>query len=156
VLTGKLKTDYQREYMRRRRAGLPTAKPRQKAEWKPSRRTVEQVSHWVRVAHHRPWRLRGLGAQVLAGMTFVPDQDGKIQMTDAVWAELCRRYKTLTDQRRAEREREREEAAKPRPPRCMFCGEAKSPQRIMVGNGSRLICEQCVAESAAIVAEQRS
>jgi hypothetical protein len=41
MLKGEAKTAYQREWMRRKRAGLPTAKP--KPEWQPSQRMIDDL-----------------------------------------------------------------------------------------------------------------
>jgi hypothetical protein len=133
MLKGQAKTDYQREYMRRRRAGLPTATPKPPKEWKPTQRILDQIAQWISVADRQPWRLGELGRQVLAGLTFEPDENGKIHVTDDIWAELCRRYKQFADERRAECQKEKEEAAKPTPRCRSFCRKPSSLERIMWG-----------------------
>ena len=59
-------------------------------------------------------------------------------------------------ERRAERERRKAEAAKPKQRRCTFCGEPASADRLMIGDGFPFICETCVAEAAATIAPHRS
>jgi hypothetical protein len=156
MLTGEAKRNYQRLYMRRRRARLPTKAPKAPKEWEPSQRVIDDITRWI----SRPrWRLRGLGAQVLEGFTFEPDQNGKIHLSDDVWEKLCRRYEALVDERRAVRETEKEEAAKPKPKRCLFCSKPASPDLILVGDGGRSICEMCVTECVArrtVCARRRS
>ena len=83
----------------------------------------------------------GRGAAVLDGLTFVDNADNT-----AFWQEACRRY---ADTRR-------EQAPKSKPPRsCLFCGEAASPDRILVGDDHSSICEHCVAQANAAIAETR-
>jgi hypothetical protein len=153
VLKGEAKTAYMREYMRRKRAGLPTTKPklpRPKAEWKPSQRIIDQIDHWRHLRAHRPWRLRRFGERVIDGLTLD---------TDESWMEACRRYEAYSDERRANREKEKQEAAeaaaKPNVRYCLFCNEPESTKRIFVGDGFWIICENCIAEAAAMVADQR-
>ena len=153
MLKGKAKTDYMRDYMRRKRAGLPTAKSTAdkpaggEREWKPTKRVINQIAYWARVrASAAPWRLRAIGDRVIDGLTLD---------TDESWMEACRRYKALKDERRAEREKEKEQAAKPKPRYCLFCREPESTERIFVGHGVFLICEKCIAEAAAVVASAK-
>jgi hypothetical protein len=90
-------------------------------------------------------------------LSFEPDKDRIIHMTDSIWEELVRRYRALTEKRRIEREREKEEAAKPTPRYCSFCREPTTSKRMFWGdeNWSLLICETCVATAAASFAEHR-
>ena len=45
MLQGDAKRAYQRVWMRRKRAGKPTANPK---PWKPTKRMVDQVRYWLR------------------------------------------------------------------------------------------------------------
>lgn len=145
--------------MRRRRAGLPTAtpkSPRPKPD-EPSQSVIYQISRWVSQANS--WRLRGIGAQVLKGMTFEPDENGKIHLTDARWEELWRRYKMVTEERRAERKREQLEAleaAKPKPRCCSFCIEPIPDGCLSYGDRTLWICETCITTAAAAIAQHRA
>ena len=150
MLKGQAKTDYQREYMHRRRAGLATAKPKAKLPWRPSRRMVATVRHWQYLAQHRPSHLRQPARTIIDGLNLT---------TDGGVLEACRRYQAHLAARRAARKREAEEreAAKKAPARCSFCREPASSDHIMVGDGVHFICESCVAETAnAIVTHKRS
>ena len=158
MLKGEAKTAYMREYMRRKRAGQPTTttppKPKPKAEWEPSQCIINEIDHWRRMRAHRLTSLRGLGARVIEGLTLDSDES---------WMEACRRYKAFTDERRANRGKEKqaaaeaaaEAAAKPKVRHCWFCREPTSTKRIFVGDGALVICEICIAEAATIVAVQR-
>jgi hypothetical protein len=44
---------------------------------------------------------------------------------------------------------------KPKVRYCLFCNEPQSTKRIFVGDRFWIICENCIAEAAAIVADQR-
>jgi hypothetical protein len=83
MLTGAAKTAYQREWMRRKRAGLPTAKP--KAAAGPRQRVIDQISRWVSLRSAD--RLYGRGAAILDGLSFVNGGDNT-----AFWQQACRRY----------------------------------------------------------------
>jgi hypothetical protein len=151
VLTGEAKTAYMREYMRRKRAGLPTRKPKPpkpKPEWKPRQRVIDQINGWQHLRARG--LLSGLGSRVIDGLTLD---------TDESWMEACRRYEAYSDERRANREKEKQEAAgaaaKPKVRYCLFCNEPESTKRIFVGDGFWIICENCISEAAAIVAHQR-
>jgi len=150
MLKGQAKTDYQREYMRRRRAGLATAKPKPKAKlpWQPSHRMLETVRHWQHLAQRAPWRLRQPALNIIDGLDLA---------TEEGVFEACRRHQAHLDARRAARKREAEEreAAKKAPARCSLCGECASPDRFVVGEGIHFICESCVAEVANLIARHR-
>jgi len=158
MLKGEAKTRYMREYMRRKRAGQPTAtkpkpEPRSPAEWEPPQRMVDQITWWRK----KPWGRRGLGHRLFAKLPFADNRT----WTEDNMLEACRLYQAMLDERSAEREREKEEEAKPRVARCNFCREPASPERILVdagGDGCEgiwCICETCVANAAAVIAEQR-
>ena len=149
MLKGEAKTAYMREYMRRRRAGLATAKPpKPKPPWQPPQHMIEKIRHWQRVARSsQPRRLRQPGHVIIDGL----DLD-----TDEGMAEACRRYKSHRDAQHEAPKRaavQREAAKKA----CWFCGEPASGDRIVIAApaGCPLICEMCVAEAARIIADER-
>jgi hypothetical protein len=96
MLKAKAKTEYMREYMRRKRAGLPTRK--EPKERRPSAGMISRIEYWARLRQSRPWRLYGTGRKVI---------DGLALDTDDSWMEACRRYKAILDERR-----ERKKAAR--------------------------------------------
>ena len=106
MLKGEAKTAYMREYMRRRRAGLATAKP--KPPWRPPQRMIAQIRHWGAIPS---WRMRQPAHVIIDGLRLDTD-DGVL--------EACRRYKRYLDDRRETKRREAEEreAAKRAPPEC--------------------------------------
>ena len=149
MLKGQAKIDYQREYMRRKRAGLPTAKP--KPEWQPTERMIDEIKWW---AQH-PWKAGATGRQVIAGLILDNDES---------WMEACQRYKAITDERRAKRkadkEREKKLDEERKILRCSFCDkpmtETGKIQWFGMGYERRdgtkvydaIICEPCVTEAA--------
>jgi len=146
MLKGDAKTAYQREYMRKKRAGLPTAtKP--KAEWRPTQAMVDQIQHWRQMRVDEPWRLRDTALRVLDGLT-------NKTWTEDDMMEACRRLKAHQDEREAERERREDELSKPVVWHCLFCGEPESPERLLYGKGIS-ICEKCIDEAAAAMARHR-
>ncbi len=157
MLTGAAKTAYQREYMRRRRAGQPKPepKPKPKPAWQPSQLLVHQIKCWASMRAHRPWRLGKFGAEVIDGLEFDTDEE---------WMEACHRHRGITEARRQEKQQQKQDAARPEPTkpppviRCSFCGEPTSDPRIMIRNrgGSAHICETCVADAAEIIAAKRA
>jgi hypothetical protein len=159
MLHGTAKRDYMREYMRKRRAGEPTRKP--KPEWEPTQRMVDEVEHWFYLKLHRRRDLRGIGRAVVAGLD-PHNEDGTAN--EASWTEALQRYRTLRAERRAGRRvrRKREEAernAPPPPKRCSFCNEPASAKSTLVGPSDYsfpLICETCTKEAAAIFAKVKA
>ena len=131
MLHGDAKRAYQREYMRRKRAGKPTVNPK---PWKPTKRMVDQVCYWLRTG----------APQTLTGRKIIEGLDP----TDE--HEALRRCKAHLDQH------ERERYAPP-PPKC--CTRLRRPfndLRTLVGNASYpLICETCTTEAAAIFVKRR-
>jgi hypothetical protein len=133
MLQGEAKTAYMREYMRRKRAGLPTVKP--KKEWEPSQRMIREIEHWAKY----PKRTRGMGRQVINGLTLD---------NDTSWMEACRRYKAILDKRWAEAKERKRLASLPPPPKCCsFCGKPQSSRRILVGDRYTFICQQCATKA---------
>jgi hypothetical protein len=135
-----------RAYMRRKRAGQSTTTPRPpkpKSDG-PSQRVINQIAYWA----CNPWRARGIGPQVI---------DGLVLDNDESWQEACRRHKVLTEERRAKREREKLEAAKPTTRYCSFCHEPTTIERMFWGDetGYPLICDVCVAAAATAIAEHK-
>ena len=67
MLQGDAKRDYQRDYMRRKRAGEPTRKPPQppkpKQPWQPTQRMADKVRYWFGLKFNRPSYLRGIGCE---------------------------------------------------------------------------------------------
>jgi hypothetical protein len=146
MLKGQAKTDYMRGYMRRRRAAQTAAKPQREPKpirTTPPQRMIDQIEHWGYLL--RSGRTRWLCSY---GFQIIHDLDLD---TDEGMAEACRRYQEHHDQRRAEKEAQKEADAKTAPPRCSFCGEPASSDRLVCGDGPR-ICESCVAEAAAAIA----
>ena len=89
MLKGEAKTAYMREYMRRRRAGLATAKPpKPKPPWQPPQHMIEKIRYRQRVARSSQPRLRQPGHVIIDGL----DLD-----TDEGMAEACRRYQSHHD-----------------------------------------------------------
>jgi hypothetical protein len=148
MLKGQAKTDYQREYMRRRRAAAPQREPKPIRKAAP-KRMIEQIKYWGR--HAGSANLSSVGRAVIDGLDLGTDQG---------MAEACRRYKVHLDQRRTAKEAQakREADAKTATKRYSFCGEPASKDRIMVGgsNGWSFICDSCVGEADAIIAAQRA
>src|SRR5262245_59219939 len=144
MLKGEAKTAYMREYMRRRRAGLATAKP--KPPWRPSPRRIHTVRRWQRLARNGSSYLPHHASKIIDGL----DLD-----TDEGMAEACRRYQAHLDAQREEKEREKEREATAKKPKCWFCSEPASSHRILIGDGFLCICEMCVAEAARIIADKR-
>jgi hypothetical protein len=145
MLKGQAKTDYQREYMRRRRAGQVAVKPLPKPKrTAPPKRMIDQIRYWGR--HADSWRLHRVGRAIIDGLDLGTEQG---------MAEACRRYQDHLDRRRTAKESwaKKEAEAKTAPKRCSFCSSAPAA----VGNGYGLfICEGCVDEAAAIIAAQRA
>jgi hypothetical protein len=46
-------------------------------------------------------------------------------------------------------------AAKPSVPRCSFCDELGTPDRLLVGDQDCIICEDCITLAVARIAEAR-
>ena len=145
MLKGEAKTAYMREYMRRRRAGLATAKP--KPPWRPPQRMIAQIRHWGAILS---WRMRQPAHVIIDGLRLDTD-DGVL--------EACRRYKRYLDDRGETKRREAEEreAAKRAPPECSFCFKPASRKRIVLAIGGTdypRICGTCVAKAARIIARR--
>jgi ClpX C4-type zinc finger len=149
MLTGEAKRNYQRDYMRRRRAGqaapeqaAPERKPPPPPKpWQPPERLIEQIAYWIR----HPRSRRGLGDEVMEDLHFDTDEE---------WMEACHRHKGITEWRR---EQKRNPPPKPvRKPTCSFCYEPQSATRIFVNNGFTNICEMCVAECVKVIAAMKA
>jgi formylmethanofuran dehydrogenase subunit E len=134
MLTGDAKRDYMREYMRRKRAGELTAKPKpEKPEWRPTSQQRQRVREQLRLS---PYHRSHVGKAIYDGLG-TGDED-----------EALRRYKAHLDRRN--------EPAPPAPKRCSFCGEPASEDRLLVTDGRyQFICEPCTKEAAAVFAERR-
>jgi|GEM_PF-6386849 len=141
MLQGEAKTAHMREYIGRKRAGLPTAKP--KKPWEPPWWMTYNVKIWAkRRAGREPWRVGRFGRKVIEGL--------KLDTDESVM-QACRRYKAILDEQRAERKTRKKAAAEPPPPpvrRCAFCYKPKTVRRILVGDGITFICQQCAANAA--------
>ena len=135
MLKGEAKRQYMKDYMRRMRAGEPTVKP--KPPWQPTQRMIDQIAYWARKPRWR--RPSDIADRVLDGLTLDNDES---------WMEACRRYKTLTDERKRERQVEREKEKQPPVWHCLFCNEPTTTKRWFFGERSRIICEVCVDEVA--------
>jgi ClpX C4-type zinc finger len=141
MLQGQAKRDYMRDYMRRWRAGEPTAKP--KPEWEPPRWMIDQVTYWFRVKlSPQPWRLRGTGSTVVHGLA-PHNADGTVN--EAGWAEALLRYKAELEEQRDNRKRAKAEP--PAPKCCSFCGEPRTDKRVLVGDGGAHICAKCTRQA---------
>jgi hypothetical protein len=159
MLKGEAKVAYQREYMRRKRAGLPTAIKPKPREWKPTQRMIDELEWWAKYPSQRRSRIAD---RVL---------DGLILDNDESWWEACRRYKRLQDERRAERKADKEQEKKFEEERkilhCSFCREPMTetdkPRWMGMGYERRdgtkvydaIICEPCVTEFAKKFAKQK-
>ena len=164
MLHGEAKRAYMREWMRRKRAGEPTRKPKKPPKpkqppkpWQPSQRMIWDVRHWFSLKLNQRWRLRGIGAEVVYGLEF-HNADGTVN--DAAWNEALQRYRTLRTKQRVERKRRQAErdAPPPLPPplKCWFCGKPKTAKSILVGlTIGPLICARCTTRAAAIFAKHR-
>jgi hypothetical protein len=107
MLKSQAKTDYQRDYKRRRRAGPPP-------------KHVAKIKRWGRLLKVNSTKLRSAGREIIRGLNL----DSDLGM-----AEACRRYKEHLDQRRVAKEAKakRKAEAKLAPPRCSsFYVEAPS------------------------------
>jgi hypothetical protein len=159
MLKGEAKTEYMREYMRRKRAGLPTATKPKPKEWEPTQRIVDEIAHWAKY----PWRRRSaIAGRVLKDLTLDNDES---------WMEACRRYKTLTaerkQERQAEREREKQRAEERKILHCSFCGETMTetgkPRWLGTGyefsDGTKvydaIICKPCVTKFAKMLKRKK-
>jgi hypothetical protein len=162
MLQGEAKRAYMRDWMRRKRAGEPTRKPKPrepkkpsepKKPWQPTQRMINEVGHWFYLQLNRAWHLRVIGAEVVYGLD-PHNTDGTVN--DAAWTEALQRYRTLRAEQRVERKRKQpEQDAPPASKRSSFCGEPASEERVLVGNGYQMICATCTEEAAAIFAEHR-
>jgi hypothetical protein len=145
MLKGEAKKIYQRNFMRRKRAGLPPVESKPKPEWRPSQRIIDEIQHWRWLREHQSWRLGARGEKII---------DGLALDTDESWNEACRRYKADRDAARARSKAMRTQtAAAPvkREVRCTFCNEMRSPERRMVTDGFSAICEQCARNAIALM-----
>ena len=154
MLTGQAKVDYQREYMRRRRAGL--GKP-PKGEREPTRAEIRDIEYLARSRHTRRWDLK---QQVLKLKTdedvvdFVrrQRQEKRDRRANARARAEAKALNEMLD--RAEYEAEVQEWEFSRWPRkvftCIFC-DAASGKAKMSGNGLHAICLDCAREAVRIL-----
>jgi hypothetical protein len=138
MLKGQAKTDYQREYMRKRRA--QAAKP----AWEPTQAMLDKIARWVR----KGCRTGSLGQEVLADLDFTGEPEE--------WMEACYRLRDIRAFRREKREEEQRERDRPRVPTCCWCGETPPETRTLVQAAGIAICEECIDRAAGIVAEARA
>jgi ClpX C4-type zinc finger len=140
--TGDAKKAYQREYMRRRRAGEPTR--REPRPWEPPGGLKARIAHWAR----QRYRLRegSIGLEVVGGLEFDTHEE---------WMEACYRFKGITEARRQERT-EAVPEPKPRPKECSFCGYVQDGERVLIGDDWHYICEVCVAAAAETIARKKA
>ena len=100
MLKGQAKTDYQREYMRRRRIGQSAPPSKPKPAWE---RKVWSIGSSTGYVEGAPAVVSpGLGAEVIDGLKFDTDEE---------WLEACYRFKGITEARQQEREAEEEQSA---------------------------------------------
>jgi len=134
MLTGDAKRDYMREYMRRKRAGELTAKPKpEKPEWRPTSQQRLRVREQLRLS---PYHRSHVAKAIYDGLG-TGDED-----------EALRRYKAHLD-----RCNEPEPSS---PPRCSFCNEPRSEDRPLFGDGRyEFICEPCAKKAVAAFAKFR-
>ena len=156
MLTGDAKRAYQREYMRRKRAGEPTRKPQkpEKPEREPDWEAIDrEVAHWIKYPRSCP-----------AWADVVLDRRAEFDLrTEEGGQAFGRLYLKARADHRAKRKAEREEQAKReaeyeaerRIKRCSFCGTPQSEVRMLLGDDYRFICETCVEQASKIVAELR-
>jgi ClpX C4-type zinc finger len=171
-LTGQAKTDYQRSYMRRRRAADHGQEPPEGAlqtrhklaagAWQPTPALLSEVSYFIRARH----RLRSgsIGEAVLEGLDFeeITTDQGRIgwKVCDEEWFEMCLRLRGIREFRRLERERPPPPpATKPEPPRvvrCLFCYRPSQEVARLVTNGAgAAICPECYAQAGPLFAAHR-
>jgi hypothetical protein len=148
VLKGQAKTDYQREYMRRRRAKQAVAKPKLARE--PTQAIVKQIAHWIHLMDRRPWRLGALGREVLEGLDLTEE------WTSEEWTEACHRFKAISAIREQER-KPPEAKIDDEIPKCHFCGEPRSGSQMLVRSDHGYnICEACVMEAVEVFAAAKA
>ena len=131
MLQGDAKREYMRNYMRKKRAGLPTKQPAK--PWQPTKRMRDQVRYWFRTgapASHR---------QIIEKLK-PKDED-----------EALYRYKAHLD------ERKNTTPPPSEPLRCSFCNQPAAKGRGLVsrGGGSPLICAACAKDAVALLAKRR-
>jgi hypothetical protein len=98
MLKSQAKTNHQRNYKRRRRAGQMAAKPPREPRpirMTPPTKRVAQIKRWGRLLKVNSTKLRSAGREIIRGLNL----DSDLGM-----AEACRRYKEHLDQRRAAKE----------------------------------------------------
>jgi hypothetical protein len=150
MLTGQAKTDYQRQYMRNRRARQAAAKAaKPKPAWEPTQALIDKIAYWIRLKHRQPWRLGALGREVLDGL------DLTTEWTPEEWTEACHRLKAISAIRRQERQQTEAKPNAVPTPTCSFCGEPRSETRILVGSHGVRICEVCVMAAVEVIAAER-
>jgi hypothetical protein len=152
ALTGQAKTDYQKEYMRRRRAGL--GKP-PKAEREPTRRELSTVRRLVRVRFYSTSTMNRL----LAGL----DENARDFELQAV--RLVRKHKAELRVKANERKKTstmdsavldarlngREFSVWPRKwPQCTLCGNTSEKHK-MAGTRYTFICLDCARDAVTLM-----
>ena len=162
MLTGDAKRAYQREYMRRKRAGEPTREPQKPKKPKPEKPEREpdweaidrEVAHWIKYPRSCP-----------AWSDVVLDRRAEFDLrTEKGGQAFGRLYLKARADRRAKRKAEREEEAKReaeyeaklRIKRCSFCDTPQSEVGMLWGNDYRLICDICVEQASKAIAETRA
>jgi hypothetical protein len=159
MLTGQAKVDYQREYMRRRRAG--EGKP-PKAEREPTRSELRSAKYYLHNNHNRlSWKLDLVAYDDDVGVVSTTDVAGAVRILREHRAELRAKKKARafeSDLRAWDwaahadaDENGWEYSAWPRRVfRCMFC-DATSDKAKMSGNGVTAISLDCARESVRIL-----
>jgi hypothetical protein len=174
MLMGQAKKDYQREYMRKRRAGEPTIKPKVAREWQPTYRVISEIERWIKY----PWRTKQALRDITKGLKLaLPEWPEAIGMADIAkwqryfpiheaavldyvrsdpdWQEAFRRYRAHKDALKAERERKKWEEPDQR--YCLFCYDGLTTTgKLFVNTGYNVICETCVDTFADAISQGRA
>jgi hypothetical protein len=149
MLTGKAKTDYMRDYMRRKRAGLITPRPKRD----PVKRMVSEIGYWMRVSKRRPHHLSAIGQKVIKGLTLDTGDE-------AQWRKAIRRLERIRKQQKADREH-KDKVARYNGPLlfCCCCGDVKMPDGVRFitidEDKDLVICDPCADKVLRVVARAR-
>jgi hypothetical protein len=156
ALTGDAKRAYQAQYMRKKRAGEPTRKPRLPKEWAPTYSIVSEIESWVRRGTRKP-ELREITEGLELTLPEFPEYDRDDipdfcrahdehraavmphVLSDPAWQEAFRRYRAHKEKLKAGRER-RKKSEERRP--CPGCGRSI--------RGDRELCWDCTPKHCAI------
>jgi hypothetical protein len=174
MLTGQAKKHYQREYMRKKRAGEPTAKPKVAKEWQPTYSVVLDIERWVK----HPWRQAQ--RDITKGLTLTLPEEGfdtadiaewnrqfpaykqavlDHVCTDAEWQEAFRRYRAHKERLKAEHQY-KAQRRNPDLRFCLICSDCEGmDQRRFIDTSWHCgdpVCETCIDKLTEALARARS